>query len=313
MNRRRLLVTGGVILVLVLAAAGWLLNTTRSQALEMLTQDVDLRPQIEVSPAAFGLTYEDVLVDSADGTKLVGWYIPSRNGAAVIAQHGYKQNRVEMLNAAAMLAKHGYGVLLTSVRAHDFSGGTQVSFGAPVMADLDAWYRYLLTRDDVDSQRIGILGNSYGGMLVIEYAAENPQIKAVVAQSPFSSLEDTTNASVKFYTGMSPFPFAPMILAWAEREGGFKAADIDATKWIGTISPRPIFLMQGGADQVISPDSGQKLYDAAGEPKELWFEPELGHTDFDHARPREFESRVTNFYDRYLTLASNRTSERSTP
>ncbi len=58
--------------------------------------------------------------------------------------------------------------------------------------------------------------------------------------------------------------------------------------------------MQGGADQVISPDSGQQLYTAAGEPKELWFEPELGHTDFDHARAREYESRVIASYDRYL-------------
>jgi fermentation-respiration switch protein FrsA (DUF1100 family) len=51
---------------------------------------------------------------------------------------------------------------------------------------------------------------------------------------------------------------------------------------------------------VISPDSGQKLYDAAGEPKELWFEPELGHTDCDHARAREYESRVVAFFNRYL-------------
>jgi uncharacterized protein len=158
MHRRRLLLTGGAILILALIAVGGLLNMTRSQALGILTQSVDKRPAIQVFPSAFGLAYEEVLVESADGTKLVGWYIPSQNGAAIMAQHGYKQNRVEMLNEAAMLARHGYGVLLTSVRAHDFSGGTQVSFGAPVMADIDAWYRYLLTRDDVDPERIGILG-----------------------------------------------------------------------------------------------------------------------------------------------------------
>ncbi|NTU77977.1 MAG: alpha/beta hydrolase [Chloroflexales bacterium] len=300
MNRRKLLLAGRAVIIIALAAVVWLLNTTRSQALGMLTQGVDTRPAVEVFPSAFGLDYEEVLVESADGTKLVGWYIPTHNGAVIMAQHGYKANRVEMLNQAAILARHGYGVLVTSVRAHDFSGGTQVSFGAPVMADLDAWYRYLLTRDDVDPQRIGILGNSYGGMLAIEYAADNPQIKAVVAQSAYSSLTDTANASVKFWTGLPPFPFAPLVLGWAEREGGFEANEIDATQWIGRISPRPVFLMQGGADQVISPDSGQKLYDAAGEPKELWFEPELGHTDFDHARAREYESRVTAFFDRSL-------------
>ena len=49
--------------------------------------------------------------------------------------------------------------------------------------------------------------------------------------------------------------------------------------------------MQGGADVVISPESGQRLYDAAGEPKELWFDPALGHADFDSERADEFEKR----------------------
>lgn len=59
-------------------------------------------------------------------------------------------------------------------------------------------------------------------------------------------------------------------------------------------------LLTACADNVISAESGQRLYDAAGEPKALWFEPELGHARFDWARPREFESRVVAFYDAYL-------------
>jgi len=55
----------------------------------------------------------------------------------------------------------------------------------------------------------------------------------------------------------------------SKRETGFKTENIDATQWIAEISPRPVFQMKGGA----SADSGQRLYDAAGEPKELWFDP----------------------------------------
>jgi fermentation-respiration switch protein FrsA (DUF1100 family) len=99
---------------------------------------------------------------------------------------------------------------------------------------------------------------------------------------------------------MPAFPFAPLIVFWAERESGFTTEDIDATKWISKISPRPVFLLQGGVDVVISPDSGQRLYDAAGEPKELWFDPELGHVGFDKERAEEFEKRVVGFFDEYL-------------
>jgi fermentation-respiration switch protein FrsA (DUF1100 family) len=300
MNKRRLMITGGVVLFVILAAGGWLLNTTRSEAHNLITHPIDTRPVLQMTPATFDLPYEDVLIVTDDGIELVGWFIPAQNGAVIMAQHGYKNNRAEMLNLAAMLHRHGYGILITSVRAHDYSDGELITFGAHELGDLDAWYTYLLTRDDIDHERIGILGNSMGGMLVIGYAAQNPEIKAVVAHSAFSSLEDTTAASVKFYTGLPPFPFVPLILAWGEREGGFEAEFADATQWIGQISPRPVFLIQGGADNVISADSGQKLYDAAGEPKDLWFEPELGHARFDWARPREFESRVIAFYDAYL-------------
>ena len=50
-----------------------------------------------------------------------------------------------------------------------------------------------------------------------------------------------------YFTDLPAFPFAPLIVYWAERETGFKTEDIDATKWIAQISPRPVFLMQGGA------------------------------------------------------------------
>lgn len=298
--QRRIIVGAGILIGIVALAATWLLMTTRSQAHALLTQPVGAHTVPGVTPAAYGLPYEDVLVVSSDEIELVGWYIPSRNGAAIMAQHGYKNNRGELLNEAAMLAEHGYGVLITTVRAHDYSDGEQIWFGVREMDDLDAWFAYLQTREDVDPGRIGILGNSYGGALAIQYAAINPAIRAVVAQSAFSSLEDTVGTSVSHFANVPRFPFAPLIVFWAERESGFRAADIDTKAWVGKISPRPIFLMQGGADTSISPESGELLFAAAGEPKELWLEPELDHVMFDGARPAEYESRVVGFFDRYL-------------
>ena len=45
---------------------------------------------------------------------------------------------------------------------------------------------------------------------------------------------------------------------------------------------------------------GDRLYQAAGEPKELWFEPKVGHASFDGALPGEYERRVTAFFDKHL-------------
>ncbi len=139
-----------------------------------------------------------------------------------------------------------------------------------------------------------------GASIVLLYTAQNPEIKAVVADSAFSSMRDTVETSIAFFTGLPPFPFAPMIVFFAERETGYSIDEVAAVDHIGTISPRPVFLMQGGADTIISTDSGQRLYDAAGEPKELWFDPDLEHVQFVTEYPSEFEQRVVEFFDQYL-------------
>ena len=293
-------ITLGVIVGILLAAIIGAVLLTKSEAHNLITAPIETRNLPEETPANYDMPFEDVTVTSEDGLKLVGWFVPSQNGAVIILQHGYKSTREELLNEAEMLYRHGYGVLLTTVRAHDYSAGEMITFGMHEVSDMEAWYQYLLTRDDIDQNKIGALGNSFGGMLVIQYAAQNENIKAVIADSAFSSLNDTVSTSVTYFTDLPAFPFAPLIVYWAERETGFKTENIDATKWIAQISPRPVFLMQGGADVVISANSGQRLYEAAGEPKELWFEPDLGHVDFDSKMADEFERRIVEFFDHYL-------------
>lgn len=299
MRKRTRLIVGIVTGVLLLAVTG-ILNVTRNEAHKLITASQADRELPTETPADYNLPYDDVTITTPDGLKLVGWFVPSENGAVIIMQHGYKSTRKELLNEAEMMHRHGYGILLTTVRAHDGSDGEMITFGMNEVNDMEAWYQYLLTRTDIDPGRLGILGNSYGGMLAIQFAAQNENIKAVVADCAFSSLNDTVETSVEYFTDLPAFPFAPLIVFWAERETGFQTDDIDATQWIAQISPRPVFLMQGGADVVISADSGQRLYDAAGEPKELWFDPALGHVDFDTERAAEFEQRVAAFFDQYL-------------
>jgi fermentation-respiration switch protein FrsA (DUF1100 family) len=298
--KRWLKTSSGVVLAILLLLFGGLMWKTYTEAHNLINAPMATRELPDKTPADYKLPFEDVTVTNADGQKLVGWLIPSQNGAVIIMQHGYKSTRSEMLNEAEMMHRHGYGALITSIRAHDYSEGQLITFGMYEVQDMEAWYKYLLMRSDIGPSKIGIIGNSFGGMLAIQFAAQNKNIKAVVANSAFSSLNDTIATSVQHFTGLPEFPFVPLIAFWAERETGFKKEDIDATKWIAEISPRPVFLMQGGADTVISSNSGQKLYDAAGQPKELWFDPALGHVEFDAKRAAEYEARVAAFFDKYL-------------
>ena len=259
MRRITKIILGVLVSILVLIMSG-LLMKTRAEAYNLLHAPVANRELPNDTPDDFKLEFEDVTVTNPDGMKLVGWFIPGDNGAVIIMQHGYKSTRSELLNEAEMMHRHGYNVLVTSIRAHDHSEGELITLGKYEVDDMEAWVQYLLARDDVDPTKIGILGNSYGGMLSIQYAAQNKSIKAVVANSAFSSMTDTVSTSVEHFTGLPEFPFVPLIVFWAEQDTGIKMEEIDATQWIPLISPRPVFLMQGGADTVISPISGQRLY-----------------------------------------------------
>ena len=299
MSRAKRIALWSAALVFVVAGAGTA-KDTKDEAHKLLTNPRATRYVSEQTPADRGLKYEDLTTTSSDGTVLRGWFIPADSPRLILVQHGYKDRLQSMLNLTELLHRRGYQVMLMSVRAHDRSDGEQIFMGQREMPDIEAWARIAEAKPGVDRAKVGMFGVSMGGSLAIQYTATHDDVKVLVADSAFSSLEDTIDTSVKFFTGLPSFPFGPMIRFWAEREGGFNPRDVDAKKWIAGVSPRPVLIMQGGADQVVSVSSGQKLFDAARQPKEFWFEPTVGHGKFLKMLPAEFEKRVIGFFDANL-------------
>ena len=81
-----------------------------------------------------------------------------------------------------MLARHGYGVLLFDRRGEGASEGEPNSWGWGGEADIKAAVAYLEGRPDVEPGRIGGLGLSVGGEMMIEAAAETDGLAAVVSR-----------------------------------------------------------------------------------------------------------------------------------
>ena len=91
-----------------------------------------------------------------------------------------------------------------------------------------------------------------------------------------------------------------------EWQTGLDLDDMQPLDDVAAISPRPILILAGGRDAIIGPDAGQRYYAAAGEPKALWFEPDLEHVSFWRIYPDEYARRVVGFFDETL-------KEESTP
>ncbi|MCB0906314.1 MAG: alpha/beta hydrolase, partial [Nocardioidaceae bacterium] len=162
--------------LLVLALALWIVGQATMAAFPA-------RPALGArTPADVGLAFRDVSLPAADGVRLAGWYVASRNGAAVVALHGAGSTRTAVLDQAAVLARHGYGVLLLDARGHGASSGRGMDFGWWGEADVRGAVDWVLVQPDVTVDRVGLVGLSMGGEEAIGAAGADPRVGAVVAE-----------------------------------------------------------------------------------------------------------------------------------
>jgi uncharacterized protein len=237
---------------------------------------------------------EEVQLHTSDGLTLEGSYVPSENGAAVIVAFGRKGTQ----RPARMLARHGYGVLIFDRRGEGESDGDPNPFAwNDGEKDLVAAIDFLERRPDVESGRIGGVGLSVGGETFLQTAAHNEEVRAVVS-------EGATARSVGELRSVPGSDLGPVVI-----NAGLTAGTAVFTNasppphlidLVDQIAPRAVFLIHAPKADPDEPRFNRAFYREAGEPKIIWGVPEAGHVGAQEARPREYEQRVTRFFDRAL-------------
>jgi uncharacterized protein len=248
-----------------------------------------------VPSAELGTAYEEVSFTTSDGLELRGWYIPSKNRAAVIAFPGRKGPQRQ----ARLLARHGYGVLLFDRRGEGESEGDPNVFGWAGKRDLHAAVAFLQSRPDVDRDRIGGIGLSVGGEMMLEAAAESTGLAAVVSEGAgIRSTRETLaipDTRKRLEAALAHAVVTPATALFSNDLPPPSLEDL-----AGRISPRPVFFIYATPGQGGEAELTRIFYDAAREPKTIWRVPGSGHTGGIEARPKEYERRVVGFFDRAL-------------
>jgi len=247
-------------------------------------------PDVHNTPAHHNIPYKDVILETQDGLQLTGWYTPPKNRAVILVGHGHSGYR--WIDMHVFFAQAGYGVISWDFRAHGGSEGEISSIGYFESLDIEAALDYVLNQEGVN--HVGAWGGSMGGVAMIGAAAHRLEIEAVVVDSAFAAVEDELGVVVRW-----PL-LHPIVRFLLERETGLKADMLKPEDDIGRISPRPVFIIQGLADEVISIDSAERLYAAAGKPRFLWAESNVGHLGMISAFPEEYKDRVIKFFDQAL-------------
>jgi pimeloyl-ACP methyl ester carboxylesterase len=215
----------------------------------------------------------------------------------VLVSHGSGGSRERVAAHVRMLARHGYGVLAIDNPGNGESEGHSNGLGYNAQPAVDAALGWLTRRPEVDPRRIAGFGSSLGAEVLLEAAAREPRLRAVVADGPARPMdarevrepalpERTFNAlSLQAVRGISGMREAPSLIELMPR-----------------IAPRPVLLIAGG---IGAPDEipTNRLYrDAGGPTTQLWELPDTGHTAGLRTHPAEYERRTTRFLDRTLGL-----------
>jgi fermentation-respiration switch protein FrsA (DUF1100 family) len=259
------------------------------------------RQPITASPESIGImNYQLATFDSLDGLTLKGWYMPSQNGAVIIFIHGHGGSRTGLADEALAMIQQGYGALVFDLRNNGESQGNVTTFGLLETLDVRGAVDFVKAQPGVDADRIGVLGQSMGGATAIMSAARIPEIRAVVAESAYTSMEDNITNGVQRLAGLPAFPFAPLVIFWGQREAGINISEVRPVDEIASLSPRPVLIVHGERDDLIPVENAHHLYQAAQEPKELYLIPNAGHTNFVHAGGEAYVQKIVEFFDRNL-------------
>ena len=210
------------------------------------------------APAAAGLPEaEEVVLDTADGERVIAWHLPPRADDPVFVYfHGNGASLRWRVDRFRALIADGSGLVALSYRGYGGSSGSPTEAG--LIADGLAAYAFAQSRYPAD--RIVLWGESLGSAVAVALAAEKP-VGKVVLESPFSSAADV---------GAARYWFAPVRLLMKDQ---FRS-DLR----IGKVTT-PVLVMHGDRDTIVPIGLGERLYALINAPKRFVRFPGREHND----------------------------------
>jgi pimeloyl-ACP methyl ester carboxylesterase len=209
---------------------------------------------------------------SAGGTVRGLFYHAGRPSTCVVLCHGYSASKHNVDPLAFHLAVDGF-----SAFAFDFLGHKLGASTGPLRTSADLLENALdavaLVRTLPGVERIVLGGHSMGAATSIGAAARTPVVEAVIAMATALDrgrvLTDAGMLSglqnrAAYVDGAPPDEIAAAMDAYTSR--------------VSEIAPRPLLVIAGSKDGLVSPTAVRRLFDAGNEPKTFEL-IEANHTD----------------------------------
>lgn len=278
------------------------------------------RFQTDDNPKRYGLDYEPVSFSTSDGLTLRGWFIPaapaslesSHQGdmawntcATILVGHGYPFDKANILRHVLFLHPR-FHLLLFDFRYFGESDGAYTTAGLLEIRDVQAAVEYVKSRGDVNPRRIGAMGFSMSASAFI--LTRHPDVKAIVADSPYATLEGLIARQFFFLPGFTKWPLVALTKVYAWFFPGVLVSDASPAEAVRDLNA-PLLIIHGDADSQIPIEHSRTIYTNADPDKtQFWIVPGADHGFAHGLEGPRYEVKVRQFFEQNLCTTTARQS-----
>lgn len=239
--------------------------------------------EIENTPEIVGLPFEDIYIKTEDDIQINGWFIPQeRPRGTLLFCHGNAGNISHRLEIIKIFHKIDLNVFIFDYRGYGRSQGSPSEQG--LYRDARAAFNYLVSREDINKEAIVVYGKSIGANVAVDLLS-GVSAKALISESAFTCAAEM---------GKKLFPYLPV--KW------IITIKYDALTKIRNITV-PKLIIHSRDDEIIPFRLGEKLFEAASEPKEF-YRMSGGHNEAVFLAAEEFSARIDAFLGKYLNRST---------
>ena len=241
---------------------------------------------------------ETVEIESYDGEKLVGHFIPCENPKrVVIAFHGWRSSwHRDFGTVADYWREHGCSVLYVEQRGQNNSGGEYMGFGLTERFDCLNWVEWVIKRCGEDIP-IYLAGVSMGATTVLMASGLNlpHNVHGIMADcgftSPYAIWKHIANDNLHIGYGIRG-AIANEICKQKISVGPEDYSTVDALK----VSDTPVLFVHGAADHFVPVEMTYENYLACKAPKQLLIVPGADHGESYFTEPKRYEAAAEQFW-----------------
>ena len=197
---------------------------------------------LTLTPANERMDYEDVSIETADGVRLHGWFVPGGTRRVLLFFHGNAGNISHRLESIRQFRNLELSVLIIDYRGYGQSEGRTTEAG--IYRDADAAWRYLTETRDVRPEDIVIFGRSLGASDAARLAGREEPL-ALIVESSFTSVPDIAQEL---------YPWLPV--RWLSR---MNHATRDYVREVRC----PLLVVHSRDDEIIPFHHGRAIFEAA--------------------------------------------------